>query len=201
MITSGLDGDLIATLKVMAITGVVRLILRYLEWKNLTHELQTVLDTGKIVLYEIGLPGLDVPGCVPCLGFRFEVFKKSELTTQCFCRIYSIGPSLRLTAQATASIGASLDFTADIAYQTKNSKIVFPHTSESVININALPSSTACIMFTRSPSLTHDADLNISSNPVVAYTGTLKAHLTPTVLCVLLSSEDIINQYFTLIIH
>lgn len=99
-IVTGLDGDLLATLNVIAYTSV------------------TVLDTGKIILYQIGLPGLSVPG------------------------IYSIGPSLELTAQATASIDAPVDFSADIAYQVKNSTLVFPHTSESVININALPSST-----------------------------------------------------------
>jgi len=120
-IITGIDGNMTATIDIVAIGG-------------------SILDSGEHPLFEVGIPGLNVPG------------------------IFSVGPTLKFICQAKGSIGASVDFKADIAYQISKSEIVFPSTSDSSINIIPQPTN-----------------LNISSDPTVKFTGTLEVHLTPTI--------------------
>lgn len=60
------------------------------------------LDTGAIKLFEVGIPGFDIPG------------------------IFTIGPSFKLNAQATGDLNIDLDMKVDIAYTVNNAQLTFP---------------------------------------------------------------------------
>ncbi len=60
------------------------------------------LDSGKIMVFQAGLPGLDFPG------------------------ILTIGPSFQVTAQATAQAQADVKIAVDLAYNVNGAKIYFP---------------------------------------------------------------------------
>ncbi|TFK47998.1 hypothetical protein OE88DRAFT_1738119 [Heliocybe sulcata] len=60
------------------------------------------LDSGKIPLFQIGLPGLDIPG------------------------IFTLGPSFAVNGELTAQAAVDLDMTVDLAYNVKNGQLFFP---------------------------------------------------------------------------
>jgi hypothetical protein len=60
------------------------------------------LDSGKIMIFQAGLPGLDFPG------------------------ILTIGPSFQVTAQAIAKVQADMKMTVDLAYNINGAKMYFP---------------------------------------------------------------------------
>ncbi|KAI0689061.1 hypothetical protein BC835DRAFT_1418822 [Cytidiella melzeri] len=60
------------------------------------------IDSGKLMIFQVGLPGLDFPG------------------------ILTIGPSFQVTAQAVAKVQADLKMTVDLAYNINGAKLYFP---------------------------------------------------------------------------
>ncbi|KAI0792496.1 hypothetical protein C8Q75DRAFT_792108 [Abortiporus biennis] len=60
------------------------------------------LSTGKKTIFETGLPGLDFPG------------------------IFSIGPSVKVDVEATASLTAAVDMNVGLTYTVSNAQLQFP---------------------------------------------------------------------------
>ncbi|KAF8961154.1 hypothetical protein BDZ97DRAFT_1226986 [Flammula alnicola] len=99
------------------------------------------LDSGKIPLFQVGIPGLDFPG------------------------ILTIGPSFQINAQATATLDVNVGLTVGINYKIDGAELVFPpnrnKSSGGGFNIG-------------------DTPLKLSASPSVTATGTVAAHLIPS---------------------
>ncbi|KDR73200.1 hypothetical protein GALMADRAFT_212663 [Galerina marginata CBS 339.88] len=97
------------------------------------------LDSGKIKLFEVGIPGLDFPG------------------------ILTLGPSFQINGQATANLDLNADMTVGISYKIDNAQLTFPPKkgSSGSFNIGNTP-------------------LKLSASPSAKATGTVEAHLIPT---------------------
>ncbi|KAF8154920.1 hypothetical protein B0H34DRAFT_783905 [Crassisporium funariophilum] len=101
------------------------------------------LDSGKILLFQVGIPGLDFPG------------------------ILTIGPSLQINAQAIATLELNLGLTVGVNYHVGNAELVFPPNSERA--------KAAGGVFTLG-----DTPIKLSASPSVNATGTIEAHLIPS---------------------
>ncbi|KAF9033940.1 hypothetical protein BDZ89DRAFT_1130813 [Hymenopellis radicata] len=110
---------------------------------DLKADVAGTLDTGKIRLYEVGIPGLSFPG------------------------ILEIGPTFQINAQALAKLDVNLDLNVGIVYTISNASFVFPpgiDDSKDGGNFNI-----------------GDTPLQLSVSPSVEATGTLEAHLIPSI--------------------
>ncbi|KAF9563481.1 hypothetical protein CPC08DRAFT_705969 [Agrocybe pediades] len=98
------------------------------------------IDSGKIKLFEVGVPGLDFPG------------------------ILTIGPSFVINGQATATLELEADMTIGLSYDIEGAQLTFPpdnQKSSGSFNIG-------------------DTPLKLSVSPSAKATGTVAAHLIPT---------------------
>ncbi|KAH9475749.1 hypothetical protein JR316_0011308 [Psilocybe cubensis] len=98
------------------------------------------LDSGKIQLFEVGIPGLDFPG------------------------VLTIGPSFVINGQATATLDLDVGLTVGISYTIDNAQLTFPpngQKSSGAFNIG-------------------DTPLKITAGATGKATGTVEAHLIPT---------------------
>ncbi|KAF7329581.1 hypothetical protein MKEN_00221000 [Mycena kentingensis (nom. inval.)] len=100
------------------------------------------IDSGKIPVFSIGIPGLDFPG------------------------ILTIGPSFDVNAQFTGSFEVDLDMNVGIVFSVNNAQIAFPP------GTGANPSGNAFSI--------GDTPLSIAATPNVKATGTIAAHLIPS---------------------
>ncbi|KAI0340900.1 hypothetical protein BDW22DRAFT_1333399 [Trametopsis cervina] len=98
-------------------------------------------DTGKIQVFQVGIPGLDFPG------------------------ILSIGPSFVVNAQGTGTLDTELNMAVDLAYSVNGANLFFPPKKGSSSG-DFKPADTS---------------LNLSVAPNVAATGSLEAHIIPTI--------------------
>ncbi|KAI0092175.1 hypothetical protein BDY19DRAFT_884355 [Irpex rosettiformis] len=98
------------------------------------------LDSGKIQIFQVGIPGLDFPG------------------------ILSIGPSFVVNAQGIATIDTDLKLGVDLAYNINNAKLFFPPGKQSSGGDFA-PANT---------------DLTLAATPNVAASGSVEAHIIPS---------------------
>lgn len=89
---------------------------------NVNTEAIGTFDTGLLTLYELGLPGLTIPG------------------------IISVGPSFAIQAQAQASLGVITQAKITAAYNLTNLQVVFPKDQgdSSAAADNATPSKREC---------------------------------------------------------
>jgi hypothetical protein len=110
---------------------------------DLKADVSGEVDSGKITLLNLGIPGLDFPG------------------------ILTVGPSLQLAAQVTASLDVNLDMNVGINFDVKNAQLHFPPKS------GAAPDSKAFSI--------GDTPLTLSASPDVKATGTVTAHLIPSI--------------------
>ncbi|KAK0472756.1 hypothetical protein IW261DRAFT_1343360 [Armillaria novae-zelandiae] len=69
---------------------------------DLLADVAGTLDSGKIPLFQVGIPGLDFPG------------------------ILSIGPTFEIDAQAVAKLDVALDLNVGVVYNISNAQFVFP---------------------------------------------------------------------------
>ncbi|KAM6495268.1 hypothetical protein JOM56_009891 [Amanita muscaria] len=107
----------------------------------------SILDTGKIKIFEVGLPGLDFPGLnAP--------------------RILSIGPTFQINAEAKASLDLAVGATVGIDYRLDQAQVVFPPRDgqKGTVNNFAL----------------HSTPLKLSATPFIQATGTVEAHVIPS---------------------
>ncbi|PPQ93459.1 hypothetical protein CVT25_008563 [Psilocybe cyanescens] len=98
------------------------------------------LDSGKIKLFEVGIPGLDFPG------------------------VLTIGPSFVINGQATATLDLDVGLTVGISYTIDNAQLTFPPSSQQssgAFNIG-------------------DTPLKLTAGATGKATGTVEAHLIPT---------------------
>ncbi|KAJ6587458.1 hypothetical protein DFH09DRAFT_1141142 [Mycena vulgaris] len=100
------------------------------------------VDSGKITLVNLGIPGLDFPG------------------------ILTIGPSFQVSAQVTASLDVNVDMTVGINFAVNNAQLSFPPGSGAAPNAKAFTIG--------------DTPLTLSASPDVKATGTVNAHLIPS---------------------
>lgn len=97
------------------------------------------LDSGKIKLFEVGVPGLDFPG------------------------VLSIGPTFQINAQAKASLDLDVDMTVGVKYNIDKAEFTFPKGGS------------------KGGSFTPgDTPLKLSVQPSGTATGTIEAHLIPS---------------------
>ncbi|KAG6877409.1 hypothetical protein C0992_010015 [Termitomyces sp. T32_za158] len=113
------------------------------------------LDSGKLKIFEQGIPGLDFPG------------------------ILTIGPTFEVDAQASASLNLQADTTVGLDYSLDNAQLTFPPNSDQTNN--------AGNAFTIG-----DTPLKLSVSPSVQATGTVQAHLTPS-LNLKVSALDVVD--------
>ncbi|PPR03912.1 hypothetical protein CVT24_008115, partial [Panaeolus cyanescens] len=100
-------------------------------------------DSGEIKLFQVGVPGLDIPG------------------------IITIGPSFEVNAQVKAALDLSVNANVGISYKVENAELVFPPSSGDdkqggVFNVG-------------------DTPLKLSAAGSATATGSVEAHLIPTV--------------------
>ncbi|KAG5638045.1 hypothetical protein H0H81_002165 [Sphagnurus paluster] len=100
-------------------------------------------DTGLLTLYQVGLPGLDFPG------------------------ILTVGPTFKVTAQASARLDVGIDVTADLSYSVAGAKIIYPPVAGTSSNSGIFVPGSAPLK------------LAVSGN--LASTTTLGANLTPRI--------------------
>ncbi|KAF9033963.1 hypothetical protein BDZ89DRAFT_1062728 [Hymenopellis radicata] len=110
---------------------------------DLTADVAGTLDSGKIKLFEVGIPGLSFPG------------------------ILEIGPTFQINAQALAKLDVNLDMNVGIVYTISNASFVFPP---------GIDDSTDGGNFDIG-----DTPLQLSVSPSVNATGTIEAHLIPSI--------------------
>ncbi|EKM77468.1 hypothetical protein AGABI1DRAFT_76923 [Agaricus bisporus var. burnettii JB137-S8] len=101
------------------------------------------IESGNIKLFEVGIPGLDFPG-------------QSN-------RIFSIGPTFQINANAKASLNIDTDMRIGVAYHIDNAKFDFPNGGKKSGSFSA-----------------GDTPLQISAQPSSSATGTVEAHLIPS---------------------
>jgi len=100
------------------------------------------LDSGVKTVFEVGIPGLDFPG------------------------IFTLGPSFKVNAQATATLDLDIDMAVNLAYKVTNGQLIFPPNAQLPGGGNFAPS---------------DAPLQISVSPNVQAEAKLEAHVIPTI--------------------
>ncbi|KAJ7474871.1 hypothetical protein FB451DRAFT_1246878 [Mycena latifolia] len=109
---------------------------------DVTADVAGKVDSGKITLLNVGIPGLDFPG------------------------ILTVGPSFQVDAQVTASLDVNLDMTVGINFDVNNAQLSFPPGSGDAPDGKAFSIG--------------DTPLTLSASPDVTATGTVTAHLIPS---------------------
>ncbi|KAF8877430.1 hypothetical protein BD779DRAFT_1448510, partial [Infundibulicybe gibba] len=112
---------------------------------SLVADVSGTLDSGKIKIFEIGIPGLDFPSD--------------------FSRILTIGPSFQVNAEAKAVLDLNMDLTVGLNYHIDKAQLVFPpkqgQPTNGTFNLG-------------------DTPLKLSASPAVKATGSVEAHLIPS---------------------
>jgi hypothetical protein len=114
------------------------------------------IDSGKVKLFETGIPGLDFPG------------------------VLTIGPTFEVNAQATANLDVQADMTIGLNFKIDNAQLVFPPSSAKAqaqggaFNIG-------------------DTPLKLSASPSIKATGSVEAHLIPSVNLKISALGDIVD--------
>ncbi|KAJ7058958.1 hypothetical protein C8F01DRAFT_284946 [Mycena amicta] len=100
------------------------------------------IDSGSKVLFQTGIPGLDFPG------------------------ILTIGPTFKISAQATATLDANVDAKIVLAYNVANAKLFFPHSDSLTSGGDFNPA---------------DSPLSLSVAPSISSKGVVSAHIIPRI--------------------
>ncbi|KAG6864360.1 hypothetical protein C0991_010233, partial [Blastosporella zonata] len=130
------------------------------------------LDSGKLKIFEAGVPGLDFPGCVSSELLCFINLRRNSVLT--------IGPTFEVNAQATAGIELQADLTVGLNYHFDNAQLTFPSDSQ---NSQAVGNAFSV----------GDTPLKLSVSPSVQATGQVTAHLIPSVNLKLSALGDIVD--------
>ncbi|KAG6856513.1 hypothetical protein H0H87_003601 [Tephrocybe sp. NHM501043] len=114
------------------------------------------LDSGKLKIFEVGIPGLDFPG------------------------VLTLGPTFEVNAQATAGLDIQADMTVGLNYHLEKAQLIFPPDSKKA--------QAAGNAFT-----VGDTPLKLSVSPSVKATGSVKAHLIPSLNLKVSALGDIVD--------
>ncbi|KAJ7719169.1 hypothetical protein B0H14DRAFT_2412305 [Mycena olivaceomarginata] len=96
---------------------------------SLTADVAGTIDSGKIQLITLGIPGFDIPG------------------------VFSLGPTFTVDAQATASLDVNLDLETKINLDIKNAQLHFPAGSGDAPNANAFSIGDIPLTLSASPDV------------------------------------------------
>ncbi|TFK33758.1 hypothetical protein BDQ12DRAFT_614698 [Crucibulum laeve] len=121
---------------------------------DMVADVSATLDSGKILLFEVGVPGLDFPG------------------------VLTIGPSFQINAEAKATLDLAVDLNVGVDYHIENAQLVFPPRS------GDKTSGTFTVQ---------DTPLKLSLSPSVKATGTLEAHLIPSLNLGISALDNVVN--------
>ena len=72
-------------------------------------------------MFEIGIPGLDFPGYVCPLNTMLVPFHRHLIIS-----IFTLGPSFKVNAQATATLDLDINMAVNLAYKVTNGQLIFP---------------------------------------------------------------------------
>ncbi|KAF8877431.1 hypothetical protein BD779DRAFT_1448538, partial [Infundibulicybe gibba] len=108
---------------------------------GLVADVSGTLDSGKIKIFEVGIPGLDFP------------------------EILTIGPSFQVNAEAKAELDLNMDLTVGLNYHIDKAQFVFPPKKGQA---------------TSGSFKLGDTPLKLSASPAVKATGSVEAHLIPS---------------------
>ncbi|KAF8988453.1 hypothetical protein BDQ17DRAFT_1435003 [Cyathus striatus] len=127
---------------------------------NVNANIGGSLDSGKIPIFNVGIPGLDFPG------------------------ILTIGPSFEVNAEVTASLEIDADLTVGVNYHIANATFVFPPGSDSNtggLSIPVILVSSHHVLFPKPICLNKIfTALQLSLSSSVKATGSVEAHVIPT---------------------
>ncbi|KAF7351711.1 hypothetical protein MSAN_01604200 [Mycena sanguinolenta] len=101
------------------------------------------VDSGKITLLNVGIPGFDFPG------------------------VLSLGPFFTVDAEFTGEVDLAMDMAVGINFNVNNAQLTFPPSDASAADPNAFSVG--------------DTPLQLTASPGIQATGTLTAHLIPTI--------------------
>ncbi|KAJ6492277.1 hypothetical protein C8R45DRAFT_990818 [Mycena sanguinolenta] len=101
------------------------------------------VDSGKITLLNVGIPGFDFPG------------------------VLSLGPFFTVEAEFTGQVDLAMDMAVGLNFNVNNAQLTFPPSDASAADPNAFSVG--------------DTPLQLTASPGVQATGTLTAHLIPTI--------------------
>ncbi|KAI0087808.1 hypothetical protein BDY19DRAFT_1042228 [Irpex rosettiformis] len=101
------------------------------------------LDSGKLMIFQAGLPGLDFPG------------------------ILTIGPSFQITAQAVAKAQADVKIAVDLAYNINGAKVYFPPGHGS--SLGTFSPSNTNLQLSADPSVSATGSLQAHVIPAVLF--------------------------------
>ncbi|EPS95680.1 hypothetical protein FOMPIDRAFT_1131914 [Fomitopsis schrenkii] len=101
--------------------------------------------TGSIPLFQIGIPGLDIPG------------------------ILSVGPTFQINAKATAVIPVGVSLDTDFEFNADNLELYFPPTSSSSSGDISNGKNTATITPVGSPNVTSNSTLTLDLIPGISF--------------------------------
>ncbi|CAK5268431.1 unnamed protein product [Mycena citricolor] len=108
---------------------------------QLNSDVSGALDSGKITLVDIGIPGLDIPG------------------------IFSAGPTFQVAAQLSGSLDVAMDATVGVNLNMNNAQIALPPSNSDFASAFSFG----------------DTPLTLNADPNVAVTGSITAHLIPSI--------------------
>ncbi|KAJ7685861.1 hypothetical protein B0H17DRAFT_1225464 [Mycena rosella] len=109
---------------------------------TMSADLSGHLDSGKINLVTLGIPGFSFPG------------------------IFTVGPSFQVDAQMVGDVDVAMDMTVGLNFNVNNAQLEFPP------NANNKPDQSAFTI--------GDTPLTLNAAPNVQATGTITAHLIPS---------------------
>ncbi|KAG6885186.1 hypothetical protein C0992_005358, partial [Termitomyces sp. T32_za158] len=127
---------------------------------TMTATASGTLDSGKLKIFERDIPILDFAGYVYGSLKLYSALKTQH-------RVFTITPSFEVDAQASAGFDIQANTTVGLNYNFDNAQLTFPHNSNQTNN--------AGNAFTIG-----DTPLHISVAPSVQGTGTIQAHLIPS---------------------
>ncbi|KAF9466288.1 hypothetical protein BDZ94DRAFT_1306284 [Collybia nuda] len=145
---------------------------------DLAGTVSGTLDSGKIKIFEVGIPGLDFPGCVSS-SFVWLLFKLIFLL-RALHRVLTVGPTFEVNAQAVASLDLDVGLTVGLNYKIDKAELIFPP--------NSKKAKAAGGTFK-----VGDTPLKLSVSPSVKAIGTVEAHLIPSLNLKLSALGDIVN--------
>lgn len=125
---------------------------------DLIADVSGTLDSGKIPIFTLGIPGLSFPG------------------------VLDIGPSLEIDVQAKATLDLNVDLSVGLNYHVNNAQLNFPPSNDT----NTTQSQDSNFQIADTP-------LSISASPAVASTGSVEAHIIPTLKFGISALDKVVN--------
>ncbi|EPQ61342.1 hypothetical protein GLOTRDRAFT_54265 [Gloeophyllum trabeum ATCC 11539] len=105
---------------------------------NLQASASGILDTGKVELFSVGIPGLDIP------------------------KIFTLGPSFEIDGQITTNAEIDVDMTVDLAYKVTDAKLFFPKAAGGTQNGGTFAPQDSPLKLSVSPNV--QADVSITAH-------------------------------------